>query len=169
MKIYKTFLVALCAVAFLACSQFVTTPSPTEVFKTQLEAQKKKDVAVMKQNLSKSSLELIEKAAKAQNKTLDEALAADNPMAGSQPDTFETRNEKITGDTATVEMKAPQSEEWVTMPFVKEDGKWKIALDKFMQDLMQKMSEQTQMPNGNSPQMNLPNEPETHAAPPANK
>lgn len=142
MKLYKTFLVALCAFTFLACSQLSSTPSPTEVFKTQTEAQRKKDVAAMKQNLSKGSLELIEKAAKAQNKTLDEALAADNPLAGNQPDAYQTRNEKITGDTATLEVKAPQSEEWITMPFVKEDGRWKLALDKFMQDFQEKINEQ---------------------------
>jgi inorganic pyrophosphatase/exopolyphosphatase len=142
MKIYKYTFIALCAVVFAGCSMMQTTPSPTEVFKSQVEAQKKKDVATMKQNLSKGSLELMEKAAKQQNKTVDELLATDSPMVNSQSSSYETRNETITGDTATLEVKVSQSEDWIKMPFVKEDGKWKMALDVFMQDLMQKMTEQ---------------------------
>jgi hypothetical protein len=141
MKLFKITLLALCAFAFLACS---TTPSPTDVFKAQNEAQKKKDAAAMKQNLSKGSLDLIEKAAKTQNKTLDEALTAESPMGNSAE--YETRNEKIDGDNATLEIKTKDTDQWVTMPFVKEDGKWKIALDKFMQDLMKKMTEEMKVP-----------------------
>lgn len=149
MKIYKYTFIALVALVFAGCSMLQSAPSPTDVFKAQVEAQKKKDVAAMKQNLSKGSLELIEKTAKQQNKTLDESLAADFPMGNDQSKTYETRNETITGDTATLEVKIPQSEEWVKMPFVKEDGRWKLALDVFMKDLMQKMTEQMKMPTSN--------------------
>ena len=151
MKLYKTFLVALCAFAFAACSSLNSTPSPTEVFKAQNEAHKKKDAATMKQNLSKGSLEMMETGAKLQNKTVDEALVADSALTANQPDVFETRNEKITGDTATLEVKNPQDDQWTTMPFVKEDGRWKIAVDKFMQDLMQKANDQTNMPSNVAP------------------
>ena len=137
MKLYRTFLVALCAFALLACSGLRATPSPTEVFKAQNEAQKKKDAATMKQNLSKGSLEIIEKAAKLQNKNLDEVMLMDFAAAANQPDVFETRNEQITGDTATLEVRKTQGDQWATLPFVKEDGKWKIAIDKFMQDNIQ--------------------------------
>ena len=147
MKLFKLTLVALCAFAFMACG--LGTPSPTEVFKAQAEAQKKKDTAAMKQNLSKASLELIEKAAKAENKSVDEALAAESPM-GNQNAEYEFRNEKIDGDNATVEITEKGKNQWITMPFVKEDGKWKLALDKFMQELMKKMTDQMKMPTGPS-------------------
>ena len=113
MKLFKLTLVALCAFDFMACG--LGTPSPTEVFKAHAEAQKKKDTAAMKQNLSKASLELIEKAAKAENKSVDEALAAESPM-GNQNAEYE----------------------------------FKLALDKFMQELMKKMTDQMKMPTGPS-------------------
>lgn len=153
MKLFKMTLLALCAFAFLACS---STPSPTEVFKAQNEAQKKKDAAAMKQNLSKGSLELIEKAAKTQNKTVDEALTADSPM-GNKDAEYEFRNEKTDGDNASVEIKEKGKDQWVTMPFVKEDGKWKLALDKLMQDLMKKMTEDMKVPTAPSSNTNSAN------------
>lgn len=140
------------ALIFSACgAATVSTASPTEVFKRQSEAQKKKDAASMKQNLSKNTLKIIEDGAKTQNKTVDQMLTEDTPMTANAPDTFETRNEKIEGDNASIEVKDPRSEQWATIPFVKEDGQWKIALDKFMQDLMKKAMEEQKQSNGNNP------------------
>ncbi len=51
------------------------------------------------------------------------------------------RNEKISGDTATVEVKNQVLGNYEEMPFVKEDGIWKVALDKFMEDMMKKINE----------------------------
>ncbi len=48
----------------------------------------------------------------------------------------ETRNEKITGDTATLEVKNDKTGKWDTLPFVKENGEWKIALDKFLENML---------------------------------
>jgi hypothetical protein len=129
MKLFNTTLIALCAFIFLACQSAAPTVSPTEVLKAQNEAQKKKDGAAMKQNLSKSSLALIEKAAKAQNKTVEELLTLESPDY-KQPESFEYRNEKIEGDTATVEIKPAGFDAWGKAFFVKEDGRWKYAIDK---------------------------------------
>ena len=133
MKLFNITLIALCAFVFLACNQAAPTASPTEVFKSQNEAQKKKDGATMKANLSKASLEMIGKVAKSQNKSIDEVLAMDVPGV-KQPDKLDFRNEKIEGDTASVEIKAADTEEWAKLPFVKEDGRWKIALDKLLEE-----------------------------------
>ena len=40
----------------------------------------------------------------------------------------ETRNEKVDGDSATMDVKDPNDKEWVPMKFVRESGSWKIAL-----------------------------------------
>lgn len=105
-----------------------SSKSPTEIMKAYIEALKKKDAAVIKESLSKASLEGYEKSAKAQDKSLEEMIAvgedlSDKPMP-------EMRNEKIDGDTATVEVKMDDTEKWETVPFVKEGGMWKIAFDK---------------------------------------
>jgi hypothetical protein len=40
----------------------------------------------------------------------------------------ETRNEKMDGDKATLEIKDKKAE-WQTIHFAREDGQWKIAFD----------------------------------------
>jgi hypothetical protein len=144
MKLYKIILIALGALAFIACQTTAPTTSPTEVFKAQNEARKKKDAATMKANLSKTSLEMMDKAAKTQNKTTDELLVMELPGV-TPPDSFEFRNEKIDGDTATVEVKTAGIEDWSRVPFVKEDGRWKLALDKLLEEA-RKMQESQQQP-----------------------
>ena len=127
----------------LACSRLgVSSSSPTSALKAYYEAQKKKEVAGLKKTLSKGSLAMFEKGAKEQNKTLDDALkeSFDDPSFKSQtmPD---TRNEKIDGDTATLEVQDGQSKKWETMYFVKEDGDWKLAFDKTLEEGFKKMGQ----------------------------
>lgn len=105
-----------------------TADSPTAVFTSFVEAMKKKDAATMKNSLSKASLVQMEEAAKMQKKTLDEILADTEDVAKEK--TPAVQNEKIDGDTATVEVENEITKKWDTVPFVKEDGKWKIAMDK---------------------------------------
>jgi hypothetical protein len=130
-KIYA-FSTSLLVFALLvsACSKSAGS-SPTAAARAFYDAAKSKDVKGMKNALSKKSLELMESFAKLENKTLDDSLKENSKL----PATFEARNEKITGDTATVELKG-QGDKWDTIPFVKEDGQWKIAFDKAMENSM---------------------------------
>jgi hypothetical protein len=109
--------------------------SPTEVFNAYYDSAVKKDFVTAKQYLSQNTLSLMEAEAKKQGKTLDEALK-DSP-GPSQAEMPQLSNEQITGDTATVDMSAKG--QTAKMPFVKENGGWKIALDKLMADAMGKM------------------------------
>ena len=151
MKIYKLFALALCAFVLAACNA-ASTGSPTETLKKFVDASQKKDVAAMKQTLSKGTMELIEKSAQQQKTTVDELLKKDSPT--QMTETPEIRNEKIEGDTATVEVKNTVTGNFDTLPFVKEDGQWKLALDKFMQDVMKRMSEEMKNAGQNPPPAN---------------
>lgn len=111
-----------------------TSMSPTEVFNAYYDAAIKKDFATAKQYLSKGTLDMMEVGAKAQGKSLDEALK-DSP-AVSQSDKPQLGAEQINGDTATVDMSGQGQS--VKMPFVKENGGWKIAMDKLMADQLGK-------------------------------
>jgi hypothetical protein len=73
---------------------------------------------------------MMEDIAKSQGKTLDQMMkeGADRDI---QMPTPEFSNEKIDGDTATVDIKAP-NQPLVTAQMVKEDGMWKLAVDKMM-------------------------------------
>jgi hypothetical protein len=116
-----------------------STPPPSATFKAYFEAQKKKDIPAMKQALSKTSLTMMEGSAKTQQLTLDKMIQnqLDNPAAkvDKMP---ETRNEKITGDSATLELHNEDANRWDTMFFVKEDGAWKIALDRTVEEMLRK-------------------------------
>ena len=149
MKIYQTTIVALFALLIFGCGGAATAPpiaSPTDTLKNFIEASKKKDVAAIKKTLSRGSLELAEKSAKTQNTTVDELLKRDDmPMLDEIP---EIRNEKIEGDAASVEVKDFTSG-YDTIPFVKEDGAWKIAFDKYQQAMMEKMRQEMKSPESN--------------------
>jgi Domain of unknown function (DUF4878) len=130
---------ALCAVlvmifAVSACS-LLNSSSPTKTFKAFFEASKKKDTAGMKKALSKGTVDMFDKLAKEQNKTTDDMLKGLD-KEDKEEKIPETRNEKITGDTATLEVKNEKTDKWDTLPFVKENGEWKIALDKFLEDML---------------------------------
>src|SRR3954468_14239138 len=111
MKKSKTTLLlgALVAVAFVvtACNKAGSGPaagaSPTETAKAFYNAAKSKDVPGMKNALSKKTLEMMERGAQAENKSVDEYIKQANDE-DPPPATFEARNEKINGDTATVEV-----------------------------------------------------------------
>lgn len=129
---------ALILFAVVACK--LSSSSPTATFKAFYEAQKKKDVEGMKKTLSKSSLAMMEKAAKDQNKTVDKALTEGMESPGANTDKMpETRNEKIDGDNATLEVQNDQTKKWDKVYFVKEEKEWKIALDKTIEELLKNL------------------------------
>jgi Domain of unknown function (DUF4878) len=125
---------SLVVLAALACS---FGSSPTATFKAFIEAQKNKDVAGMKKRLSKKTLTMVENAALSQTKSIDQSIADDFPAAQAQK-APEMRNEKITGDSGTLEVHYDGGKEWQTMYFVKEDGDWKIDFDKTLDEMIKK-------------------------------
>ena len=93
----------------------------------------------MKSTLSKTSLAMMEASAKQQQLTVDKMIASDLENPAAKIDKMpETRNEKITGDNATLELHNEDANRWDTMYFVKENGVWKIALDRTMEEMLRK-------------------------------
>lgn len=140
MKIYKFASILLLALILVACQAANQTLSPTETMKALNEASRKKDLETIKKLVSKGTLDLLEQTAQRQKTTVDELLRRDEGAPFQELP--ETRNEKITGDAATIEIRNNATNDWETMPFVMENGVWKIALDRFMQDVMQRMNEE---------------------------
>ena len=124
MKTGRIFALALAlaclALGAAACNK--AGKSPTGTAQAFYKAAKSKDVAGIKYTLSKRTLQLMEQAAKQENKSLDQWL---KEKAEAEPPTeeFEVRNEKINGDMGTLEVK--DKGRWITYHFVKEDGLWK--------------------------------------------
>jgi hypothetical protein len=110
--------------------------SPIATIKAYYDAAHKKDVKTAKKYLSQGTLEMMEEGAKKMGKTLDEALKESDADQEPMP---EFSNEVIDGETATVDIKAASGAS-ITMPFVKENDRWKIAMDKYMENLSKSSS-----------------------------
>ncbi len=122
---------------------------PSDVLKQYVAASQKADIATMKSLLSKGSLDLIEKSAKDQNTTTDELLRRESSVKIKNAPG--TRNEKIEGDTASVEVKNETTGAFdMTMPLVKENGAWKLARDKYIEGMLKKNNEEINKKLANS-------------------
>lgn len=109
------------------------TMGPAATLKALSEASQKKDIEGIKRYLSKGTLDRLEEGAKEQKKTADELLREEN--GAPFPKVPELGKEEISGDTATLEVKNTETNEFEKLPFVKEDGMWKVAIDKYLDDL----------------------------------
>ena len=101
--------------------------TPSEANESLFNAIKNKDKAAIKQLVSKDTIEILDAAAKEKKMTVDELLDKEFFVNITLPARLEQRNEKITGDKATVEMLTDKNE-WDTSNFVKEDSVWKVSL-----------------------------------------
>jgi predicted lipid-binding transport protein (Tim44 family) len=103
--------------------------TPTAAYKAAYEARKNKDVAALKKLLSKDILKFFTEIGALGDKkqSLNEMLMelCEKPQAA----TAEVRNEKITGDKASIEY-LDEKGGWSPMEFIKEDGAWKLTIDK---------------------------------------
>src|SRR5688500_15791255 len=119
MKIHHVLMLLAAFLLFAGCSpNQPAAGSPGDVLKQYVAASQRRDTAAMKNLLSKSSLRYIEEKARPLNLTLDDVLKKETEVKlQSAP---ETRNEKIEGDTATVEVKNPATGAFdVKYPFVR--------------------------------------------------
>lgn len=116
--------------------------SPIAAYKAFQDANKKKDYEGVKKRFSRASIAILTDEAKKKNQTLDE-FVKQQVDTGSNDE--EVTNEKINGDSATVDLKDKNSS--ITLPLVKEDGEWKIAYDVFMKQMTEafdKMSKEAE-------------------------
>lgn len=140
MRFYKRFLVALSAVFIFACAGKFTPSTPLETLQAYTLAIKKKDAAQMKSLLSDASVKMAEQEAQAQNVTLDEIMKRET-MFGENQRSVKFRNEKVDGDRATIEMK-DSSDAWISVPFVREEGVWKVDKQGFANQMMQQIEDE---------------------------
>ena len=102
--------------------------TPTEAFRLYYEAIKRGDAPAVKALFSRATLEMLEAQAKATGKSLDDVFGEGFQEARRElPDVVpETRNEKVNGDRATLEINDAKKGSWDKLYFVKEGG-WKIG------------------------------------------
>ncbi len=135
MRVYSKILVLFVSSLIFACANVEKPSTPLETLKLYTTAIKKKDTTTMKLLLSDASIKMSEQEAKAQNVNLDDIVKRETLFTETQK-SVEFRNEKIEGERATIEMKDSTSA-WNVVPFVREEGIWKIDKQGIANQMMQ--------------------------------
>ena len=138
MRIWSRILLFTVASAAVACGESKPA-TPLETFKTYTKAIKAKDTTTMKLLLSSGTMKMHEQEAKAQGVTVDDVVKRETLFSESQK-MVEFRNEKIEGDKATLQVKNAYGS-WETVPFVREDGVWKIDKQGYAEQMIKDMDE----------------------------
>lgn len=124
MRFWPTIIVSLVFLLTVSCARPAKPLTPLDTYKSYTQAIKKKDITTMKLLLSENSRKMHEAEARAKGITLDEVMRTERLFTENQKEAL-YRNEKIEGEKATLEVKNSEGK-WETVPFVLEEGLWKI-------------------------------------------
>jgi hypothetical protein len=124
-------LITVIVLTGLSCSTDQPTggaATPTDAYKQLFAAVKSKDIEAIKRNFSKKTNEFALMAAERQNSPVEKVYAngfTATTFAESLP---QVRDERIAGDMGAVEVWNSKESRWEDLPFVKEEGVWKLAV-----------------------------------------
>lgn len=139
---FKLLAIALACVAMIAAAcgssgaKAGDQSTPTLAYKALYQAVKKKDSEAIKKAITKDTLDMMKGYAEMQKKTPEQVLEngiTETTFAATLPP---SRNEKIWGDVALLEVKNEKTGAWDPLPFAKEDGVWKLAIDTYFKGTM---------------------------------
>ena len=120
----RILIVLLVTTAHFGCGGDRKPATPKETFMTYIKAIKAKDTTTMKLLLSNETIKMHEREAKANGSTVDEIVKRQT-LFNEKDREVVFRDEKINGEKATIEVKTA-SGTWQKVPFVFEEGAWKI-------------------------------------------
>jgi hypothetical protein len=150
MRNWSRLLIFALAISIAACTP-QRPATPKETFMTYIKALKAKDYTTMKLLLSDATIKMHEKEAKAQGVTVDDIVKRETLLSEKQT-AVEYRNEKVDGDKASIQVKNSYGS-WETVPFVREDGVWKIDkqgyADQMLKDIEDQEKKLDELINGN--------------------
>lgn len=140
MKPYHLILILFLSAILFGCSSNEKPTTPLDTLQAYTKAIKKKDPTTMKMLLSDATLKMHEQQAKEQGVTLDDIVLRETLFNQSQT-SLKFKNEKTEGDKATVEVENSFGA-YETVPFVKENGIWKIDKQGYADQLRQQTEQQ---------------------------
>lgn len=115
--------------------------SPTAAYIGLFEAVKKKDTEGIKSRMSKMTIELAQFMSSTYKRPLEKVLENGMSESTMQPTLPQIQNEKISyndkikAEQATIDVKKANGQ-WEQVPFVKEDGTWKLAYGEVMKGVI---------------------------------
>ena len=102
--------------------------TPTDAYKKLYAAVKSKNIDAIKSDLTKKTIEFGKMAAQ-RNKNPEEKMFENGFTATTFSETLPTmRDERIDGDMGALEVWNSRDSRWEDLPFIKEDGTWKLAI-----------------------------------------
>jgi hypothetical protein len=102
--------------------------TPTEAYRMLFAAVKSQDPAKIKLMLTQGSMGLAQMAAGQQKKTVEEVIKNGFTETTFVDDYPQTRDERIKDKMGAVEVWNAQRKTWEDLPFMFEDGSWKLAI-----------------------------------------
>lgn len=102
--------------------------TPTEAYKKLFEAVKSKDTNRIKASMSKSTLGFADAQSKRTNQSLEKILENGFMATTLAPALPEIRDERVKDNMGAVEVYNIKESKWEDVPFVAEDGEWKLAV-----------------------------------------
>ena len=102
--------------------------TPTETYKLLFAAVKSKNTEAIKQLVSTNTQAFAQGLAQQQNKPIEKVYEngfTATTFAESLP---EIRDERIDGNMGAIEVRNAKDNKWEDLPFVKDDGGWKLAI-----------------------------------------
>ena len=102
--------------------------SPTDAYKNLYTAVKSKNIDNIKKQMSKKTLDFAQSVASRQNSPLEKVFENGFTATTFSPSLPEIRDERVNDNMGAVEVYNSKDSRWEDIPFVKEDGKWKLAV-----------------------------------------
>lgn len=125
-----------------ACQKQTQTPivegekanTPTEAYQMLFAAVRAKDTEKIKQVMSKKTLAFAISAGQIQSQSLEKTL--ENGLTGTTKTISlpQIRDERVKNNFASLEVYNQEKKEWEDLPFILEDGGWKLAIGDFVKN-----------------------------------
>lgn len=130
-RMTKVFVLLAIAVFGVSCAK--TAQSPTEAYKMLFAAVKAKNTEQIKSLMTKNTLGLAQFNADRQKISLEKSLE-NGLVAPTMADQItEIRDERVKGNFGAVEVRNEKENRWEDLPFIYEDGGWKLAVGDLFQ------------------------------------
>jgi hypothetical protein len=128
LRIFLLFAVLFLIGFAFACNAMSGGATPTEAYKLLYAAVKSKNTESIKKQLTKKTIDFGLMASE-RNNTPVEKVYENGFTATTFSDTLPTmRDERINGDVGALEVWNSKDSRWEDLPFIKEDGFWKLAV-----------------------------------------
>jgi hypothetical protein len=127
---YCAFLIGFSALMF-SCSHSAASlseDSPTGAYKRLYTAVKAKNTDDIKATMTKKTLDFAAMASAQQKKPIEQVLENGFTQTTFSPEMPQIRDERINGDMGAVEVYRSKDKTWEDLPFIREDGAWKLAI-----------------------------------------